>query len=204
MSQHDVLVLGAGLAGLSAARDLVASGVDVLVLEARERVGGRVEQLELDDGRVVQLGGELVGSFHTAYLGLAAELGIPVEQSYVAEPGTLSWWLPDSIGQGDYPPGFTARDIASGERIEAALVAELERGRLRAVLDVTEPEPLPAQHPRWSLALAITPHDAGDTPDADARAFALAGEQLARFARGEPLCNVVRAAAGRDGAGATA
>ena len=74
-----------------------------------------------------------------------------------------------------------------------ALVAELERGRLRAVLDVTDPEPLPAGHPLWDLALAITPHDAGDTPDADRRAFVLAAEQLARYARGEPLHNVVRA-----------
>ena len=73
-----------------------------------------------------------------------------------------------------------------------ALVAELERGRLRAVLDVTDPEPLPAGHPLWDLALAITPHDAGDTPDADQRAFVLAAEQLARYARGEPLRNVVR------------
>ena len=73
-----------------------------------------------------------------------------------------------------------------------ALVAELERGRLRAVLDVTDPEPLPAGHPLWDLALAITPHDAGDTPDADRRAFVLAAEQLARYARGEPLENVVR------------
>ena len=73
-----------------------------------------------------------------------------------------------------------------------ALVAELERGRLRAVLDVTDPEPLPAGHPLWDLALAITPHDAGDTPDADQRAFVLAAEQLVRYARGEPLHNVVR------------
>ncbi|HYI20870.1 MAG TPA: NAD(P)-dependent oxidoreductase [Solirubrobacteraceae bacterium] len=78
--------------------------------------------------------------------------------------------------------------------ITDALVAELERGRLRAALDVTDPEPLPAGHPLWDLALAITPHDAGDTPDADRRAFVLAGEQLARHARGEPLRNVVRAA----------
>jgi phosphoglycerate dehydrogenase-like enzyme len=73
-----------------------------------------------------------------------------------------------------------------------ALVAELERGRLRAVLDVTDPEPLPAGHPLWDLALAITPHNAGDSPAADERAIALAAEQLARFARGEPLQHVVR------------
>ena len=73
---RDVLVLGAGLAGLAAARDLAAGGADVELLEARDRPGGRVEQAVLDDGRVVQLGGEVVGSFHTAYLGLAEELGL--------------------------------------------------------------------------------------------------------------------------------
>jgi phosphoglycerate dehydrogenase-like enzyme len=73
-----------------------------------------------------------------------------------------------------------------------ALTAELASGRLRAVLDVTDPEPLPAGHPLWELALAITPHNAGDSPAADERAIALAAEQLGRFARGEPLENVVR------------
>ena len=56
----DVVVLGAGLAGLSAARDLKRAGGEVAVLEARDRVGGRVLQTTLDDGRVVQLGGELI------------------------------------------------------------------------------------------------------------------------------------------------
>ena len=73
---HDVVVLGAGLAGLAAARDLAAGGADVLVLEARARVGGRVEQVTLDDGRLVQLGGEVIGNAHTAYQQLVAELGL--------------------------------------------------------------------------------------------------------------------------------
>jgi phosphoglycerate dehydrogenase-like enzyme len=76
-----------------------------------------------------------------------------------------------------------------------ALVAELRSGRLRAVLDVVDPEPLPDDHPLWDAALAITPHNAGDTPAADERAVRFGAEQLVRFARGEPLRNVVREAA---------
>jgi phosphoglycerate dehydrogenase-like enzyme len=79
-----------------------------------------------------------------------------------------------------------------------ALVAELEAGRLRAVLDVVDPEPLPDDHPLWETALAITPHNAGDTAAADERAVRFGAEQLARFARGEPLLNVVREAAYPD------
>ena len=99
----DVLVLGAGLAGLAAARDLAAAGADVELLEARGRPGGRVEQAVLDDGRVVQMGGELVGSFHTAYLGLASELGLETEPSYVTEPGVMSWDLAEGAGRGEGP-----------------------------------------------------------------------------------------------------
>jgi monoamine oxidase len=123
---RDVIVLGAGLAGLAAARDLAAAGADVELLEARDRPGGRVERVVLDDGRSVQLGGELIGSFHTAYLALAAELGLATEPSYVAEPGVMSWDLPEGPGQGEYPPFFDARDVADNERVEAA-VAELAR-----------------------------------------------------------------------------
>jgi phosphoglycerate dehydrogenase-like enzyme len=73
-----------------------------------------------------------------------------------------------------------------------ALVAELEAGRLRAVLDVVDPEPLPDNHPLWDLALAITPHNAGDTAAADQRAVCFGAEQLVRFALGERLRNVVQ------------
>jgi phosphoglycerate dehydrogenase-like enzyme len=78
-----------------------------------------------------------------------------------------------------------------------ALVAETTTGRLRAVLDVTDPEPLPDGHPLWSApgVLSITPHIAGDSKLGHQRAVDLAARQLARWAAGEELENVVRAGA---------
>jgi phosphoglycerate dehydrogenase-like enzyme len=75
-----------------------------------------------------------------------------------------------------------------------ALVAETTTGRLRAVLDVTDPEPLPDDHPLWSApgVVAITPHIAGDSPTGNTRAVELAAEQLARWCAGEELLNIVR------------
>ena len=74
-----------------------------------------------------------------------------------------------------------------------ALVQALEAGRVRAVLDVMEPEPLPPEHPLWSAPnVILTPHSAGDTPGAERAAWALCGEQLRRYAAGERLRNVVR------------
>jgi phosphoglycerate dehydrogenase-like enzyme len=73
-----------------------------------------------------------------------------------------------------------------------ALLKLLRAGRLRAALDVTDPEPLPAEHPLWDApGLLLTPHFAGDTPSADRRAFALVGEQVRRYVAGRPLANVV-------------
>ena len=66
--------------------------------------------------------------------------------------------------------------------------------RIGAVLDVADPEPLPAEHPLWSApgVLAITGHQAGDSAAADARSVALAVDQLRAYASGQPLQNVVR------------
>jgi phosphoglycerate dehydrogenase-like enzyme len=73
-----------------------------------------------------------------------------------------------------------------------ALVAALRAERIRAVLDVVDPEPLPADHPLWKApGVMISPHSAGDTPGADRAAWALAAEQLRRYAAGEELVNVV-------------
>jgi phosphoglycerate dehydrogenase-like enzyme len=74
----------------------------------------------------------------------------------------------------------------------AALVDALRAERVRAVLDVVDPEPLPSDHPLWTApGVMISPHSAGDTPGADRAAWALAAEQLRRYAAGEPLENVV-------------
>jgi len=121
----DVVVVGAGLAGLAAARDLEAGGAQVTVLEARARVGGRVEQVELADGRLVQLGGEVVGDAHTSYLGLVEELGLTLTASYVAEPGELTRQVAGladrSVDVGDWPSWCTPADRASYADVEAAL-----------------------------------------------------------------------------------
>jgi monoamine oxidase len=126
----DVLVLGAGLAGLAAARDLVAGGADVLVLEARDRVGGRVEQVDLPDGRRVQLGGELTGPFQWAYLGLAEELGLTIEPSYVDGHGEHTTLLNEGVRRGEW---LTATERAEADRLEREFCA------LAATVDADDP-----------------------------------------------------------------
>ena len=90
--------------------------------------------------------------------------------------------------------GVLLVNAARGGVVETdALVQALNQGRIRAALDVTDPEPLPPEHPLWRAPnLLITPHIATDTPRFTARAFAFAAEQAQRFARGEPLLNVIR------------
>jgi monoamine oxidase len=129
----DVAVLGAGLGGLAAARDLVRAGADVLVLEARARVGGRVDAEQLSDGRTVQLGGEVIGHAHTAYLDLVGELGLTVEPSYVADPGQISWGLVDGVHVGDDIPWLRDAERADLDRVEG------EFHRLAATVDPDDP-----------------------------------------------------------------
>ncbi len=73
-----------------------------------------------------------------------------------------------------------------------ALVAAAARGKVRAFLDVTEPEPLPEGHPLWSApGVFITPHIGSLVPENRDRAFAVVRENLVRYARGEALRNIV-------------
>lgn len=84
-------------------------------------------------------------------------------------------------------------NAARGSIVEtAALLAEVQQRRLRAALDVTDPEPLPDGHPLWSApGVLITPHTAGSSKRFASRAWRLVADQVGRYQRGEPLQNVV-------------
>ncbi len=86
-------------------------------------------------------------------------------------------------------------NVARGRLVDTvALVAELGTGRIRAALDVTDPEPLPPDHPLWHAPnVLISPHVGGASSAFGPRADRLIAAQLARFAGGEPLANVVKA-----------
>jgi monoamine oxidase len=124
---HDVIVVGAGLAGLSAGRDLAAAGADVVVLEARERPGGRVEQELLPDGRPVQWGGELVADWMSAYVELVAELGLTLEPSYTAIELPPAWATNEGVRVGERAPWMDEADVDDLGRVEAEFAA-LARG----------------------------------------------------------------------------
>ena len=91
------------------------------------------------------------------------------------------------------PDGALLVNAARGVVVDTdALLAELTAGRLRAAVDVTDPEPLPAGHPLWSApGLLLTPHVGGEVPRTGDRATATAVDQISRVLAGEPLVNVV-------------
>lgn len=87
-------------------------------------------------------------------------------------------------------------NVARGTVVDPdALAAALDAGRIRAAVDVTDPEPLPDGHPLWSAPnLLITPHVGGASSAMWPRAYRVVREQLERFARGEPLANQITGA----------
>ena len=93
------------------------------------------------------------------------------------------------------PDGALLVNVARGKLVDTgALVAELSTGRIRAALDVTDPEPLPSDHPLWRQpGILISPHVGGASSAFFPRADRLIAAQLTRFAAGQPLENIVRA-----------
>ncbi|HSD75799.1 MAG TPA: NAD(P)-dependent oxidoreductase [Solirubrobacteraceae bacterium] len=164
-----VLVLGHGGIGRAAARMLTALGCEVTGVARRARDGVHgIDELPRLLGR--------------------ADVLVDLLPLTEATRG-----LVDAAVLAALPGGALVVNAGRGATLDTgALLAELRARRLRAVLDVVEPEPLPAGHPLWTAPGAIvSPHVAGDTPAAERAAWALAGEQLRRFAAGEPLRNVV-------------
>lgn len=135
--QRDVVIVGAGATGLTAAKKLVAAGKSVIVLEARDRSGGRLWTNEID-GQMFELGGQWVSPDQTALIETVAELGLETysryregESVYVAQDGAVR--------------RFTGDIFPAGEATEA------EINRLIALLDELVAEldlAAPWQHPR--------------------------------------------------------
>jgi phosphoglycerate dehydrogenase-like enzyme len=167
-----VLVLGAGDLGRQVRARLEPFGVQVTMAARQARDG----VLAIADVPAV-LGG------HDAVIVM-----VPLT------PATTG--LVDATFLAAMPDGAVLVNAARGAVVDtAALTSELSAGRLRAALDVTDPEPLPAGHPLWSApGVFITPHVAGSVPGSTRRALAVVRAQLERFAAGEPLANVVTSA----------
>lgn len=94
------------------------------------------------------------------------------------------------------PQGALLVNAARGPIVDTdALVHALNSGRIRAALDVADPEPLPEGHPLWSCPnLLLTPHVGGSSPQFAPRALRIAAGELRRYIAGEPLQNVVQTA----------
>ena len=89
--ETDVAVVGAGLAGIAAARALERGGVSVVVVEARERVGGRLESIAIDDGKWVDVGGQWIGPTQDRVEALARSLGHETFPTYAAGQNVLEF-----------------------------------------------------------------------------------------------------------------
>lgn len=164
-----VVVLGAGDLAVNLAARLAPFEVSVTLVGRTARPGVHT----LADVRALLPGADAVVSVLPA----TAETHHIIDADFLAA-------LPD---------GAVVVNAGRGGAVDTdALLTELTSGRLRAALDVTEPEPLPAGHPLFSApGLLLTPHVAGSTAGAAERAWAVAARQIATFAAGGRPDNVV-------------
>jgi phosphoglycerate dehydrogenase-like enzyme len=164
-----VMILGYGAIGAAVEARLAPFGVELIRVARRARAGVHpVEDLRALLPR--------------------ADIVIVLLPLTPATAGLLDAELLASL-----PSGALLVNAARGAIVDTQALLELLRaGRVRAALDVTDPEPLPSDHPLWDApGVLITPHFAGDTEAAERRAFALVGEQVRRYVRAQPLANVV-------------
>ena len=170
-----VVILGFGAIGSAVAARLAPFGVDVVGVARSPREGG--------EGVAPALGLDSLDEV------------LPTAQVLVnlLPLSTATTGLLDARRLALLPDDALIVNGGRGKTIDAiGLLRELDAGRLRAVLDVTDPEPLPPESPLWSIPnVVISPHIAGDSAEATVRTFKIAGDQIRRFAAGEPLQNEV-------------
>ena len=173
LADRRVLLLGYGGVGKAVAARLAPFEVDLTVVASRAR---------FEDGMPVHG----VERLH--------ELLPHAEIVVVTLPGgSETRHILDANALASLPDGALIVNVGRGPLIDTdALVAELQRGRLRAALDVTDPEPLPADHPLWSAPGAlIVPHVGGASSAMKPRTVKLIRTQIERMLAGEPPLNVV-------------
>ena len=164
-----VLILGAGDVGRNVRTRLLPFGANATMVARRPRPG------------VAPI--DTVGDLLADHDVVVAALPLTPESHRLIDAPFLAA-LPD---------GCVLINASRGEVVDtAALLAELRSGRLRAALDVTDPEPLPPDHPLWHApGLLITPHLGGSTAGYEQRAWRVAAEQIARYLSGVALPNLV-------------
>ncbi|MEP7194152.1 MAG: 2-hydroxyacid dehydrogenase [Actinomycetota bacterium] len=177
LADRKVLILGYGGIGVAIARRL--SGFEVKLTAVASRARG---------------GDELVASVH----------GIDELPALLPEHDVVILIVPlteatnalvDRKFLASMRDGALLVNVSRGKVVDTdALVEAAASGRIRAALDVTDPEPLPADHPLWSTpGVLISPHTGGVTSAFEPRAVELLREQIAAFVGGRPLRNVVNA-----------
>ncbi len=173
LADRRVLLLGYGGVGKAVAARLAPFEVELTVVASRARVEERMPVHGVD---------ELPGILGDAEIVIVTLPG-----------GDGTRHLVDDAFLSALPEGALLINVGRGSIVDTdALVDHVRRGRIRAALDVTEPEPLPAAHPLWGLpGVLITPHVGGDTSAMAPRIAKLVRTQIERAARGEAPINVV-------------
>jgi phosphoglycerate dehydrogenase-like enzyme len=174
LADKTVLVVGYGRIGQAIERRLEGFEVDVVRVARSART--------LDDGRTVHAMPDLPDLLPDADVVI---LIVPQTDETVG--------LVDARFLARMRPGALLVNVARGPVVVTDdLVAALQAGHVRAALDVTDPEPLPADHPLWSApGVLISPHVGGNSSAFEPRAQRLVAAQLRRWRSGEPLDNLV-------------
>lgn len=145
--QVDVVVVGAGLSGLVAARRVAAAGRSVLVVEARRRVGGRLLNHELRGGEVIEAGGAFIGPTQGRIAALARELRVP---TFLEHTAGSSVYISSTTGrqeyQGTVPPDPTILPDAG------VLLTRIDRMAAEIAVDAPWAHPRAAEWDAMTLA----------------------------------------------------